>query len=177
VTLEQLEKNLASLPDETVAERAKAALLLEIAAGAQKRQTLRRRIAAIRAAKSELAEVDSQLDKLKKWRDFLVASRQTLCDEVIALRPQDERRYGLALSIMQIDRGLNFHGEGQPQNLRLDDLMKAAGYASPRGTLAETCGDDWLGSMRFVDQQIKELNRRHDVAQERLAEALRDDPV
>lgn len=182
-TLTQLEKDLAALPDESVAERAKALLLLEAAAASQKRQTLLGRIAAVRAATSTLAELAPQIAQFTKWYDDQGAWRKRLCDELLALPkartgPELGTQQNLKLSIIVLDRGDGaVDGTGYAkETLRLGTLMRESGYVPAPPVDGQAVGRlPWLGSMPYVEQRLRDLQQRHDDAQARLDAALRDD--
>ena len=168
MTLDQLQLELAALPDPLDIPPRRSEEY------ETRRSVLRARIETIRRASATLADVGPEIATLTGWHDFLDASRETLCAQLLALASGDQRQHGVKLSIMQIDRGLDFRNEGYPASLPLDDLLSAAGYASSRGTLARTCGEAWRGSLPEVEHRLAELQARRDDAQRRLDAALRD---
>lgn len=117
-------------------------------------------------------EAEAQLRKLEPWQADVSVMRQTLADELMACDPRSPKRYGLELSIRQIDRGLPFNTEMLPARLPLDDLLLAAGYQTG-GTLVETCGAGWLGCLPDVEKKCAALRRQRDAAQHALTTALR----
>ena len=132
------------------------------------------RLTAARSAASTLADVEPRLATLETWQAHLIDWRQKLCDQIEVCPPRDPRQHSLRLSILQIDRGLDFRNQAFPARLPLDDLMAESGI-STTGTLAETCGQHWLGSLPAVDHRLRELQSRHDDAQVRLDRALQDE--
>jgi len=165
MTLEQLEQELAALPDPLdIPPR-------QVEQYETRRSMLRARAQTIRVATGTLADVEPRLLELEKWHGHLVSWRKTLCNQLLACLPHQQ--YALKLSILRIDRGLDLMGEGFPSNLPLDDLMRDAGYV-PSSPVARANGEAWLGSMPRVEERLKELRRQRDDAQARLDAALRD---
>jgi hypothetical protein len=162
-TIEQLQADLAALPVEQAIDPR------------LKRHILDARITAARNETSTLAELDALIVDTTTWRDHLVEWRKTFCDELLALPKGDLRAQGLKLSIIQIDRGLDFWNEAFPARIPLDDLMAAAGYQPDGKTLAMSCGACWRGSPPVVEKRLRDLQKRRDDAQARLDAALRDD--
>ena len=137
-------------------------------------RVLSARLNAARNAAHTLADIGPQLAALKAWHGRLLDWRQRLCDEIEVCPPRDPRQHSLRLSILQIDRGLDFRNQAFPARLPLDDLMAEVGI-STTGTLAETCGAYWRGSLPGVEQRLRELQSRLDDAQVRLDAALKDE--
>jgi hypothetical protein len=136
----------------------------------------------IRAARITLAEVAPKIAFDTRWRDFLVAARQTCCDGLLACPPRARTDMERAtqekweFSIKRIDRGLNLgtNGECHYANLPLDDLMRDAGYV-PRDLVSRAQGDAWYGTLPTVERRLKELIAKRDDAQTRLDRALADE--
>ena len=177
MTLEDLEKALAALPDGRVH-------MLKAEEVESKRQTLLDRITAIRAAQATLAAMDSEIATLTEWKGHLLDWRPILCDELLACPPRARtgpemgRRQNLTMSIVMLDRGLNLDGTGYTlETLRLGDLMRASGFvAAPPVKDLEASGRlPWFGSLDQVEKQLKQLQARRDAAQASLDDALLDD--
>jgi len=132
------------------------------------------RLTAARSAASTLADVEPRLATLETWQAHLIDWRQKLCDKLEVCPPRDPQLSGLRLSVLQIDRGLDFRNEAFPARLPLDDLMAESGI-STTGTLAETCAAHWRGSLPAVGQRLRELQSLRDDAQVRLDRALNDE--
>ncbi len=112
------------------------------------------------------------------WRDRLVEWRKQLCDELLAIDPNDrdrstlERQQGLRLSIVCIDRGCSYWPNGAPAlGARLAELIQAGGYEPPAGSP----GVAWLGSLPEVERRITKWNKERAEAQAQLDWALLDD--
>ena len=148
--------------------------LREMEAYETKRSMLHNRIRVIQESTRTLAEVAPELESLTTWHGHLVNLRQKLCDKLEVCPPRDPQLSGLRLSVLQIDRGLDFRNQAFPARLPLDDLMAEVGI-STTGTLAETCGAYWRGSLPGVEQRLRELQSRLDDAQVRLDAALKDE--
>ncbi len=139
------------------------------------------RISAIEVATTALAGLPS-IDPEQEWLAYLATWRQTLCDELIAIKSpiRDAHvigvRRNLELSILTIDRGVHIlTGTGYDlTNLRLGQLMIEAGYevigADPDRNYSGTL--PWLGSIKEVERRMQEVERRRVVAQAALDDAL-----
>mgnify|MGYP001591526214 CR=1 FL=1 len=180
MTLDQLQAELAALLDPLDIPR--SWITRQLNDYEERRRILSARIAAYRAATSTLAEVDPQIAPLKKWHGHQVAWRKTLCDRLLALpaRLRDPvqlaLQQSLRLSIIRIDRGLDFMNDMLPANLPLDDLMREAGYV-PRDPVARAHGEAWFGCLPDVERRLRDLQKRRDAAQADLDDALRDEPA
>jgi hypothetical protein len=137
----------------------------ELYAYEDRRSRLTSLVARARAAVLTLAKVEPQWGTLTNWRDHLVDWRARLSDELLADEPRNTdpkaqvRINGLKLSIIRIDRGLDLVHDMLPANLRLDDLMREAGYI-PHDAVARAHGEAWHGSLPDVQARLKELERR-----------------
>jgi len=80
-----------------------------------------------------------EIANLTTWRDRLVAWRKTLCDQLLDCPPRSPQIALLKLSIIRIDRDLDF-----TVHMPLDDLMAAEGAT-------------WLGCLPDVEQRLKAL--------------------
>lgn len=141
---------------------------------------LDRRIAAIRTAAETLAVVPS-IDADTKWRDHLTAWRTTLCDELMTIKSPirdksiKERADRLVFCTKLIDDGLGVATlpivtlASSP----LGPLMTAAGYATSNPDLRGPNG--WRGSLKEVEQRIKDTTKRRAEAQAGLDVLLRTD--
>ena len=140
------------------------------------RYSLEARHTAYRNAATERAECDLKWNDDTRWHAFLVSARKTIGDELLATYgPRDPRVMGLKLSLMQIDRGLDFWGECMPARMRLDDLMAEAGYQPDGRTLAQSCGACWKGSLHETERRLRDLDARRAAAQAQMDRALRDE--
>jgi hypothetical protein len=142
--------------------------------------TLDRGIAAVHAAVAALAVLGSvQTDT--KWRDDLTAWRATLSAELLAIRSPIRDRHlmdlaqNVTLGIKLIDFGLGVMTIGVVTlaPLRIGELMAASGYATSGPELHGPAG--WRGSLKEVEQRIKDHARQRATAQATLDEALLDD--
>jgi hypothetical protein len=169
--LEQLNQQLAALPDPLDVPPRQ---YIDVET---KRSRLLAQIQTIGMAQATLADVDPKVAELEKWRDHLVSWRKALCDELLACpRTEAGRLRCLELSVIRIDRGLDFMNEAYPARLPVDDLMAAAGYV-PHDAVARAHGDAWLGPMPSVEQRLRELHARQADARTRLHAALGDGEV
>jgi len=110
---------------------------------------------ALLADLQQTAEVEPQIATLTAWRDHLIAWRQILCDQLLALPRHDAGEQGLRLSIVRIDFGLDGIDDTLlPSSIPLDELMRAAGYV-PRGPA-------WLGTLPETERKLRELTQRRD---------------
>jgi hypothetical protein len=178
MSLEQLEQDLAGMLSPLDIPRSWS--FRELNEYETRRAVLTVRIRTIRSCTTTLAEVDPQLRTLTTWRDHLTTWRKTLLDRLEALPPARTgpelgAQQNLKRSILQIDRGLDFRNGAFPVNLPLDDLMRADGLESPRGTLVSTCGEAWRGSMPLVEQRLAQLQQQHNDAQQQLDDAMLSD--
>jgi len=177
MTLEQMEKELAGLPDGRID-------MLKAKEAESKRQTRVARIEAGRTAQATLAAVDPEMATLTEWKGHLEGWRQTLCDELLACPPRARtgpergKRQNLTMSIVMLDRGLKLDGTGYSlETLRLGELMRESGFvAAPPVKDLEAFGRlPWFGSLNWVEKQLKQLQERRDAAQAALDDALMDD--
>lgn len=84
-----------------------------------------------------------EVDELVAWRDQLVRWRKTLCDRMLAVGPRDSAIQGLRLSVMRIDRNLDFR---YPVEYWL---------TTPLGELMAGCS--WRGCLPDVERRIREF--------------------
>lgn len=136
-------------------------------------------IASITHAASSLAAIDVEPDT--RWRDFLVPSRLTCCDELMAIKSpirdadSKAKAQSLTFSLKMIDFGLNAsaHPVVSFAPTRIGELMTAAGYAVSGPELRGPRG--WQGSLPEVERRLADLTRRKAAALAALDEALMSD--
>lgn len=148
----------------------------------------------VREYLSETAKVDQQvaafdatverwaalppLEPDVKWRDFLVAARQTIDGELTAMHPRIRNKEELAqqqdltFCLRQIDTGLSPTAVTLAPT-RLGQLMAEAGYDVDGPALRGPNG--WQGSLKEVEQRITTLTRQRADAQAGLDSALISD--
>lgn len=145
---------------------------------------LDRRILQAGNATATLAALGSAEDD-ERWRDLLIAARDTLCGELLSLKSpiRDAHTLGvqanLTLSIRIIDFGLKVIKDSGYDllTLKLGELMRAAGYA-PQGADPDRNFSGtmpWFGSLPEVEKRIGALAARREQAQAALDDALMDD--
>jgi hypothetical protein len=165
MTLAELEKKVTALPAPPPFDYH----------AAETRRKLEARIVTARAARDTLTEVGPRLAEYEKWHAHLIDWREKLCNQLLEhAGPRDTQRNLFTLSIRRIDRGLDLMNECYPVRLPLDDLMKESGYA-PTDLIDRANGGAWLGSLPYVEQRLRDLQKQRDQEQARLNDALRDD--
>jgi hypothetical protein len=142
----------------------------DLPAYAARQSTLVARIDILRRAPRELADAEAQLPVLTKQRDHLVAWRQQLCDELLAMPPRIRdamtlgRVQSIKLSLVAIDRG------------RVpSDAMVTLGQTRLGALMRESGVVGWFGSLPDVERKITLLTQRKNEAAAQLADALLDD--
>jgi hypothetical protein len=170
----------APTTDQRDVEAALAAL--EQAFAGQPDDVLGDRIATIRTSVTTLRDVEAKLAYDTKCLRDANRCRKTLCDELFAvpspIRTAKDRgtHRNLTLSIQMLDRGRSVLADTGHvlETLRLGQLMREVGFAQtvppPSGEIGMRL--PWFGSIPEVERRIRELTRRRDEAQSRLAAAL-----
>lgn len=137
----------------------------------------------------ELAALDAQLTPLLDWLAQQATWRKQLSDELVDLLAASPhirnsttlgRKLNLELSINAIDRGTRvFEGTGyELTNARLGELMRADGYHPVGADLSRNYSgvfQCWRGGEKELRPLVKELTRRKDVLEAKLAEATLSD--
>jgi hypothetical protein len=183
MTLEQLEHlhALRSKPDDLPHTVTRG----EADAYARDTATLDHRIVAAKAAMTTLAELSDDADVA--WLDHLNAWRKALCDELLTIKSpiRDPKVMGrsqnLTVSIRCIDFGAGQFRDSQwaLETSRLGELMVASGYAvtGADASRAYVGTLPWRGSIKEVEERLRETAKRREQAQQQLDSALMDDDV
>ncbi|MEP7310157.1 MAG: hypothetical protein ABJA98_32020 [Acidobacteriota bacterium] len=154
----------------------------------ERRTALRSQIVERRASATErananatLVSLDHELAETIRWRDFLIPTRKTLCDELLMPRTRSradqEVQQILRYAIHTIDFGPKQLLGASVYTLRstpLGELMIAAGYTpTDNPNHAVYSGLPWRGSLPEVEKTLLDLTSRRTVAQTQLVLASR----
>jgi hypothetical protein len=124
------------------------------------------------------ASLEQEISAATTWRTFLTTTRQTLCDELLAIRgrTREDRdlQDNLKLSIISIDKGLqSLDGAAcfTLRSIRLGELLIAGGYLpTDQAQHRQFGGLPWRGSLPQVERELVLLTKQRDAASARLAE-------
>ncbi len=128
-------------------------------------------------ALAKLAGTTSEIRRMHKWKEFLLKSRETMCDELLTISDSNDRsdavrRGNLEVSIRTIDSGPTRLYANEPytmKGLRIAELMDAAGYTPRPGYTKYDIyrgSYPWQGSLSQIEHEIV-LYDREEVSEAR----------